>query len=115
MRYRITHTIKTKVQKLVNGMKREAEMGICRINVAGRSGCRVPSALCVCLGNSEGDVPMFWIFPYFFESRILECFPTFSMLDYQVFRSSPRSSISVFIFPCISLRPLSARSLTEAY
>ncbi|XP_006630118.2 rRNA N6-adenosine-methyltransferase ZCCHC4 [Lepisosteus oculatus] len=30
------------------------------------------------------EMPMFWIFPYFFESRILECFPTFSMLDYQV-------------------------------
>lgn len=27
---------------------------------------------------------MIWIFPYFFESRILECFPSFSMLDYQV-------------------------------
>ncbi|XP_023681231.1 rRNA N6-adenosine-methyltransferase ZCCHC4 isoform X1 [Paramormyrops kingsleyae] len=35
-------------------------------------------------GNAEGEMPMFWIFPYFFESRILECFPTFSMLDYQV-------------------------------
>nr|XP_057934203.1 rRNA N6-adenosine-methyltransferase ZCCHC4 isoform X2 [Doryrhamphus excisus] len=32
----------------------------------------------------NGDMPMIWIFPYFFESRILECFPTFSMLDYQV-------------------------------
>ncbi|KAG2465896.1 ZCHC4 protein, partial [Polypterus senegalus] len=29
-------------------------------------------------------MPIFWIFPYFFESRIKECFPTFSMLDYQV-------------------------------
>ncbi|RXM27342.1 Tyrosine-protein kinase Tec [Acipenser ruthenus] len=29
-------------------------------------------------------MPMFWIFPYFFESRIKECFPTFTMLDYQV-------------------------------
>ncbi|XP_041127088.1 rRNA N6-adenosine-methyltransferase ZCCHC4 [Polyodon spathula] len=30
------------------------------------------------------EMPMFWIFPYFFESRIKECFPTFTMLDYQV-------------------------------
>ncbi|XP_061923030.1 rRNA N6-adenosine-methyltransferase ZCCHC4 isoform X1 [Entelurus aequoreus] len=30
------------------------------------------------------DMPMIWIFPYFFEPRIVECFPKFSMLDYQV-------------------------------
>ncbi|XP_041842374.1 rRNA N6-adenosine-methyltransferase ZCCHC4 [Melanotaenia boesemani] len=30
------------------------------------------------------DMPMMWIFPYFFEARILECLPSFSMLDYQV-------------------------------
>ncbi|XP_030630024.1 rRNA N(6)-adenosine-methyltransferase ZCCHC4 [Chanos chanos] len=30
------------------------------------------------------EMPMVWIFPYFFEPRILECFPSFSMLDYQV-------------------------------
>uniref|UniRef100_A0A7N6B7K5 Zinc finger GRF-type domain-containing protein n=1 Tax=Anabas testudineus TaxID=64144 RepID=A0A7N6B7K5_ANATE len=30
------------------------------------------------------DMPMMWIFPYFFEPRILECLPSFSMLDYQV-------------------------------
>uniref|UniRef100_A0A672LQH3 Zinc finger, CCHC domain containing 4 n=1 Tax=Sinocyclocheilus grahami TaxID=75366 RepID=A0A672LQH3_SINGR len=29
-------------------------------------------------------MPMIWISPYFFESRILEYFPSFSMLDYQV-------------------------------
>uniref|UniRef100_H2ZY57 rRNA N(6)-adenosine-methyltransferase ZCCHC4 n=1 Tax=Latimeria chalumnae TaxID=7897 RepID=H2ZY57_LATCH len=34
--------------------------------------------------NSTEQLPIFWIFPYFFESRILHCFPTFSMLDYQV-------------------------------
>lgn len=34
-------------------------------------------------GNSA-ELPMFWIFPYFFESRILQSFPNFSMLDYQV-------------------------------
>nr|XP_055032605.1 rRNA N6-adenosine-methyltransferase ZCCHC4 isoform X2 [Misgurnus anguillicaudatus]XP_055032606.1 rRNA N6-adenosine-methyltransferase ZCCHC4 isoform X2 [Misgurnus anguillicaudatus]XP_055032607.1 rRNA N6-adenosine-methyltransferase ZCCHC4 isoform X2 [Misgurnus anguillicaudatus] len=34
--------------------------------------------------SSAGELPMIWIFPYFFESRILECFPSFSMLDYQV-------------------------------
>ncbi|XP_051530171.1 rRNA N6-adenosine-methyltransferase ZCCHC4-like isoform X1 [Myxocyprinus asiaticus] len=39
------------------------------------------------LQNNESDaaeMPIIWIFPYFFESRILECFPSFSMLDYQV-------------------------------
>ncbi|XP_069015204.1 rRNA N6-adenosine-methyltransferase ZCCHC4 [Embiotoca jacksoni] len=30
------------------------------------------------------DMPMMWIFPYFFEPRILECLPSFTMLDYQV-------------------------------
>ncbi|XP_039607534.1 rRNA N6-adenosine-methyltransferase ZCCHC4 [Polypterus senegalus] len=34
--------------------------------------------------SSVQEMPIFWIFPYFFESRIKECFPTFSMLDYQV-------------------------------
>lgn len=34
--------------------------------------------------SDAGQMPMIWIFPYFFESRILECFPSFSMLDYQV-------------------------------
>ncbi|KAJ8382192.1 hypothetical protein SKAU_G00029700 [Synaphobranchus kaupii] len=35
-------------------------------------------------GSGSQEMPMVWIFPYFFESRILECFPSFSMLDYQV-------------------------------
>uniref|UniRef100_A0A667YWM5 rRNA N(6)-adenosine-methyltransferase ZCCHC4 n=1 Tax=Myripristis murdjan TaxID=586833 RepID=A0A667YWM5_9TELE len=30
------------------------------------------------------DMPMIWIFPYYFESRILECLPSLIMLDYQV-------------------------------
>lgn len=30
------------------------------------------------------ELPIFWIFPYFFESRIRSVFPSFSMLDYQV-------------------------------
>lgn len=34
--------------------------------------------------TSNPDMPMIWIFPYFFEPRILECLPSFSMLDYQV-------------------------------
>ncbi|XP_068455737.1 rRNA N6-adenosine-methyltransferase ZCCHC4 [Clinocottus analis] len=33
---------------------------------------------------SNTDMPMIWIFPYFFEPRILECLPSCSMLDYQV-------------------------------
>ena len=35
-------------------------------------------------GGSDKEMPMIWIFPYFFEPRILECFPSFVMLDYQV-------------------------------
>uniref|UniRef100_A0A8B9N3Z0 Zinc finger CCHC-type containing 4 n=1 Tax=Accipiter nisus TaxID=211598 RepID=A0A8B9N3Z0_9AVES len=34
--------------------------------------------------TGKEEMPMFWIFPYFFESRILEFFPSFSMMDYQV-------------------------------
>ncbi|XP_068925102.1 rRNA N6-adenosine-methyltransferase ZCCHC4 isoform X4 [Petaurus breviceps papuanus] len=33
--------------------------------------------------NNSKELPLFWIFPYFFESRILQFFPSFSMLDYQ--------------------------------
>ncbi|XP_057880930.1 rRNA N6-adenosine-methyltransferase ZCCHC4 isoform X1 [Melospiza georgiana] len=36
------------------------------------------------LGHDNREMPMFWIFPYFFESRILDFFPSFSMMDYQV-------------------------------
>ncbi|XP_037685450.1 rRNA N6-adenosine-methyltransferase ZCCHC4 isoform X4 [Choloepus didactylus] len=39
-------------------------------------------------GQSQDDnhkeLPIFWIFPYFFESRICHFFPSFCMLDYQV-------------------------------
>ncbi|XP_038132377.1 rRNA N6-adenosine-methyltransferase ZCCHC4 [Cyprinodon tularosa] len=35
-------------------------------------------------GDSEADLPLVWIFPYFFEPRILECLPSLAMLDYQV-------------------------------
>ncbi|XP_062991266.1 rRNA N6-adenosine-methyltransferase ZCCHC4 [Elgaria multicarinata webbii] len=38
-------------------------------------------------GGEDPDsntLPILWIFPYFFESRILEFFPNFCMLDYQV-------------------------------
>ncbi|KAI5616357.1 zinc finger CCHC domain-containing protein 4 [Silurus asotus] len=34
--------------------------------------------------SGEPEMPMVWIFPYFFEPRILDCFPSFTMLDYQV-------------------------------
>ncbi|KAG8591605.1 hypothetical protein GDO81_000234 [Engystomops pustulosus] len=34
--------------------------------------------------GDSAELPMFWIFPYFFETRILQCFPGFTMLDYQV-------------------------------
>ncbi|XP_078071689.1 rRNA N(6)-adenosine-methyltransferase ZCCHC4 isoform X2 [Mustelus asterias] len=35
-------------------------------------------------GIDDEELPIFWIFPYFFEPRILQCFPTLGMLDYQV-------------------------------
>ncbi|XP_055981574.1 rRNA N6-adenosine-methyltransferase ZCCHC4 [Sorex fumeus] len=34
--------------------------------------------------NHLKELPIFWIFPYFFESRICQFFPSFCMLDYQV-------------------------------
>ncbi|EPQ14825.1 Zinc finger CCHC domain-containing protein 4 [Myotis brandtii] len=34
--------------------------------------------------NNHKELPIFWIFPYFFESRICQFFPSFHMLDYQV-------------------------------
>ncbi|XP_072522984.1 rRNA N6-adenosine-methyltransferase ZCCHC4 [Salminus brasiliensis] len=34
--------------------------------------------------GSVSEMPMVWIFPYYFEPRILDCFPSFTMLDYQV-------------------------------
>nr|XP_045017071.1 rRNA N6-adenosine-methyltransferase ZCCHC4 isoform X1 [Jaculus jaculus] len=34
--------------------------------------------------DSHKELPIFWIFPYFFESRICQFFPSFCMLDYQV-------------------------------
>ncbi|XP_061850224.1 rRNA N6-adenosine-methyltransferase ZCCHC4 isoform X3 [Colius striatus] len=34
-------------------------------------------------GHNNQEMPTFWIFPYFFEARILEFFPSFSMMDYQ--------------------------------
>ncbi|XP_028998595.1 rRNA N6-adenosine-methyltransferase ZCCHC4 [Betta splendens] len=34
--------------------------------------------------SKSANMPMMWIFPYFFEPRILACLPSFSMLDYQV-------------------------------
>uniref|UniRef100_A0A6I8SY97 Uncharacterized protein n=1 Tax=Xenopus tropicalis TaxID=8364 RepID=A0A6I8SY97_XENTR len=36
------------------------------------------------LSENESNLPILWMFPYFFESRILQCFPDFTMLHYQV-------------------------------
>ncbi|XP_058049511.1 rRNA N6-adenosine-methyltransferase ZCCHC4 isoform X2 [Ahaetulla prasina] len=33
--------------------------------------------------STSKELPILWIFPYFFEPRILEFFPSFTMLDYQ--------------------------------
>lgn len=52
--------------------------------------------------NAIPDMPMIWIFPYFFEPRILECLPSLTMLDYQVnqilpvlYQEETRSSVHV--------------------
>ncbi|XP_045140301.1 rRNA N6-adenosine-methyltransferase ZCCHC4 [Echinops telfairi] len=37
-----------------------------------------------CQDDSDKELPIFWIFPYFFESRIRQFFPSFCMSDYQV-------------------------------
>ncbi|XP_071947100.1 rRNA N(6)-adenosine-methyltransferase ZCCHC4-like [Antedon mediterranea] len=49
-------------------------------------------------GKESVELPVFWIFPYFFEPRILQSWPTFTMLDYKVdyenhdfFKSGPNS------------------------
>lgn len=34
--------------------------------------------------GDKAEMPMIWIFPYFFEPRIIECLPSLIMLDYQV-------------------------------
>ncbi|XP_068164429.1 rRNA N6-adenosine-methyltransferase ZCCHC4 isoform X2 [Antennarius striatus] len=34
--------------------------------------------------DSHSEMPMMWIFPYFFEPRLLACLPSLTMLDYQV-------------------------------
>ncbi|KAM6150126.1 LOW QUALITY PROTEIN: rRNA N(6)-adenosine-methyltransferase ZCCHC4 [Erethizon dorsatum] len=34
--------------------------------------------------DNHQEMPIFWIFPYFFEARICQFFPSFCMLDYQV-------------------------------
>ncbi|XP_062859679.1 rRNA N6-adenosine-methyltransferase ZCCHC4 isoform X2 [Trichomycterus rosablanca] len=49
---------------------------------------------------SMSEMPMVWIFPYFFEPRILECFPSFTMLDYQI----------TIITPCTNRARLVANS-----
>ncbi|XP_013373515.1 PREDICTED: zinc finger CCHC domain-containing protein 4 isoform X2 [Chinchilla lanigera] len=36
------------------------------------------------IDDSHQEMPIFWIFPYFFEARICQFFPSFCMLDYQV-------------------------------
>lgn len=48
--------------------------------------CLKLTAMCffLCADGGNADMPMIWIFPYFFEPRILECLPSCAMLDYQV-------------------------------
>ncbi|XP_070587037.1 rRNA N(6)-adenosine-methyltransferase ZCCHC4-like [Erythrolamprus reginae] len=52
------------------------------------SGFRKLMAMWSSAGDADSptskELPILWIFPYFFEPRILEFFPSFTMLDYQV-------------------------------
>lgn len=52
---------------------------------------------CVCSG--DGDLPLMWIFPYFFEPRILDCLPSLTMLDYQV----PEVTLSCPLQPTVNV------------
>lgn len=36
------------------------------------------------INNSKDKLPVFWIFPYFMETHILNSLPDFVMLDYKV-------------------------------
>ncbi|RVE60130.1 hypothetical protein OJAV_G00177800 [Oryzias javanicus] len=49
--------------------------------------------------SAEGrsDMPMLWIFPYFFEPRILGCLPSFTMLDYQVITTAASIVATVIV------------------
>ncbi|XP_048448482.1 rRNA N6-adenosine-methyltransferase ZCCHC4, partial [Rhincodon typus] len=44
----------------------------------------------------DEELPIFWIFPYFFEPRIRQYFPTLNMLDYQVRSFAACSIFSLF-------------------
>lgn len=64
--------------------------------------------------NTIPDMPMIWIFPYFFEPRILECLPSLTMLDYQVnqtlpvlYRKETRPSVHVSLPTDESIRSVS--------
>lgn len=46
--------------------------------------CEADIRVFVRVDCSNADMLMMWIFPYFFEPRILECLPSLAMLDYQV-------------------------------
>ncbi|XP_027894794.1 rRNA N(6)-adenosine-methyltransferase ZCCHC4 isoform X3 [Xiphophorus couchianus] len=46
-------------------------------------------------GDSNIDIPIIWIFPYFFEPRILECLPALTMLDYQAALQKQRPQLQV--------------------
>lgn len=51
---------------------------------ATKSSVEANTHVLLCADSGNADMPMMWIFPYFFEPRILECLPSFTMLDYQV-------------------------------
>ncbi|XP_053757616.1 rRNA N6-adenosine-methyltransferase ZCCHC4 isoform X2 [Panthera pardus] len=66
--------------------------------------------------SSHKELPVFWIFPYFFESRIRQFFPSFCMLDYQVMishfmTSSPASSSALTVTSLLGIRHLSTSPL----
>lgn len=47
-------------------------------------GAQISGYMFVGTDGDKAEMPMIWIFPYFFEPRIIECLPSLIMLDYQV-------------------------------
>lgn len=58
------------------------------------------------LSERSIELPTFWIFPYFFEPRILQSSPGFAMLDYQVSAAMHISSNAVYYFLHIKVKKI---------
>lgn len=66
----------------------------------------------LCADSSNTEMPMMWIFPYFLEPRILECFPSFTMLDYQVYWRCAHTQLAD---TCLTVRELYCQEISMQY